>query len=236
MDHLNSLSDDELRQRLRQHGFANLPITSTTRQVLIKKLRNHLNSEQAKLKQATSFVTRYSSDEDASDQETKRKHRGTMPPPKTNTKRISVLPKPSITKISPRSQSVYVSPVVRHMQNDSEDDNEHETNNLNSSFSNSYGSSTNNRSYTLGPRTSSISYPASSPSFISSYDRSNHSSVSKSREPSTTNGHSADLFTDYSQGLSTHYRRSAISTPSRKNIIVIIICDQNSSNLIDFVI
>lgn len=227
MDHLNSLSDDELRQRLRQHGFPNLPITSTTRKVLIKKLRNHLNNEQAKLKHATSFVTRYSSDEDASDQETKRYQRATMPPPKTNTKRFPT--SPPTTKISPRSQSVYVSPVVRHIHTDSDDDVDHEANNLNKSFSNSYSSSTNNRSYTLGPRTASSLYPASSQSFISAYDRSNHTGISHTREPaSTSNGHSADLFTDYSQGLSTHYRRSAISTPSRKNILLLSIATKTN--------
>lgn len=218
MDHLNSLSDNELRQRLLQYGFPNLPITDTTRKVLIKKLRNHMDSEQAKLKQATSFATRYSSDEDTSDKETKRHQRTTMPPPKTNRKTIST---PTITNISPRSQSVYVSPVVRHMNTDSEDDNDHATtatNSLNSSFSNPYGSSSNNRSYTLG-RTSSVLYPTTttSQSFISGYDRSNTSSVSQSREqPATSNGHSNDLFSDYSRGLSTH-RRSAISTSSRKS-------------------
>lgn len=217
MDHLNSLSDNELRQRLRQYGFPNLPITSTTRKVLIKKLRNHMNSEQVKLRQATSFVTRYSSDEDASDQDTKRNQRATMPPPKTNNKRfLSSQP----TKVSPRSQSVYVSPVVRH--NDSEDDVDNESNNLNTSFSSAYSSSTNNRSYTLGPRTASSLYPASSQSFISGYDRSNHGGISKSRDQTaTSNGHSDGLFTDYSHGLSSQYRRSALSTSSRKTFFLI---------------
>lgn len=211
MDHLNSLSDHELRQRLLQCGFPKIPITDTTRKVLIKKLRNHMDTERAKLKQATSFATRYSSDEDNSDKETKRHQRTTMPPPKTNRKLMSA---PTITNLSPRSQSVYVSPVVRHMNTDSEDDNDHATtatNRLNSSFSSPYSSSLNNRSYPLGR------YPATtSPSFSSGFDRSNTSSVSQSREQAaTSNGHSDDLFSDYSRGLSTH-RRSAISTSSRK--------------------
>lgn len=67
MDELNSLSNEELKYRLTQFGFPNLPVTSTTRKVLIKKLRNHMENEKSKLKRETSYVTRYSSDEDQSD-------------------------------------------------------------------------------------------------------------------------------------------------------------------------
>lgn len=207
MDYLNSLSDQELRHRLVQYGFANPPITSTTRKVLIKKLRNHMENEQAKLKQATTKLTRYSSDEDTSDHETKRHQRATMPPPKMSRKPINP---PTITKISPRSQSVYVSPVVRHKNTDSEDDTDHvissSTNNLNSSFSNARSIPTNNRSFTLG-RTSTALYPTTSSSFIRGFDRSNNTSLIQSRESTTTsNGHGDDLF----------YRRSALSTSTRE--------------------
>lgn len=68
MEDLNALSNDELRYRLMQFGFPNLPVTSTTRKVLIKKLRNHLENEKSKLKRNTSYATRYSSDEDLSSQ------------------------------------------------------------------------------------------------------------------------------------------------------------------------
>lgn len=67
MDELNSLSNEDLKYRLTQFGFPNLPVTSTTRKVLIKKLRNHLENEKSKLKRDTSYATRYSSDEDHSD-------------------------------------------------------------------------------------------------------------------------------------------------------------------------
>lgn len=213
MDHLNSLSDQQLRQRLLQYGFANLPITSTTRSILIKKLRNHMDSEQAKLKQATSYVTRYSSDEDNSDKETKRHQRTTMPPPKTNRKSTNP---PTITpKVSPRSQSVYVSPVVRHLNTDSEDDADQAANNLNSSFSARSSSSENNRSFTRA-RTSTLSYPMASRSFVSGYDRSRNTSLSQAREhTATSNGHGNDLTFD-SPGLLTHYPRSALSTSLRK--------------------
>lgn len=208
MDHLNALSDNELRQRLLQYGFPNIPITKHTRKVLIKKLRNHIDSEQAKLKQATSYVTRYSSDEDTSDHETKRQQRATMPPPKTNKKSMNP---PPITKISPRSQSVYVSPVVRHINTDSEDDTDvghattTSTSSLNSSFSNAHGSSPNNRSYTRG-RTSTLIYPTTSTSFTRGFDRSYNTSLTQSRDHTTTsNGHGDDL----------SYRRSALDTSSR---------------------
>lgn len=215
MDHLNSLSDQELRQRLLQYGFPNLPITSTTRSTLIKKLRMHMDNENAKLRQATSYVTRYSSDEEASDRESKRRQRATMPPPKTNRKLTTVTPSsPStISNLSPRSQSVYVSPVVRHHVNtDSEDDNNGATGShtFSSSYSNVPNSSKNNRSYTRG-RTAQ--------SFIAGYDRPINASLSKSREHTTTsNGHNDDLFSDYSHGLSTHYPRSTLSSSTRKYI------------------
>ncbi|XP_039446467.1 uncharacterized protein LOC120425904 isoform X2 [Culex pipiens pallens] len=65
MDNLDLLSDDELRLRLMQYGFQNLPITSNTRKLLIKKLRNHMESEKGKLRRETSYATRYSSGEES---------------------------------------------------------------------------------------------------------------------------------------------------------------------------
>lgn len=66
MDNLDQLSDDELRRRLLQFGFPNLPVTSTTRKILIKKLRNYMDTERSKLRRETTHATRYSSDEDGS--------------------------------------------------------------------------------------------------------------------------------------------------------------------------
>lgn len=60
MDNLELLSDDDLKRRLLQYGFPNLPITSTTRKVLIKKLRNFMNTETAKLRRDAKYATRYS--------------------------------------------------------------------------------------------------------------------------------------------------------------------------------
>ncbi|XP_065082075.1 inner nuclear membrane protein Man1 [Ochlerotatus camptorhynchus] len=65
MDNLDLLTDDELRHRLIQYGFQNLPITGSTRKLLIKKLRNHMEKEKGKLRRDTSFATRYSSGEES---------------------------------------------------------------------------------------------------------------------------------------------------------------------------
>ncbi|XP_055839451.1 inner nuclear membrane protein Man1 [Episyrphus balteatus] len=65
MEDLEKLTDSELRHRLLQYGFPNMPVTETTRKILIKKLRNHLTNEKAKLKRQTNYVTRYSSDEES---------------------------------------------------------------------------------------------------------------------------------------------------------------------------
>lgn len=65
MDNLELLSDDELRRRLLQYGFANLPITETTRKTLIKKLGNHLASTNNNLRKTSSIATRYSSGEES---------------------------------------------------------------------------------------------------------------------------------------------------------------------------
>uniref|UniRef100_A0A182QEH4 LEM domain-containing protein n=1 Tax=Anopheles farauti TaxID=69004 RepID=A0A182QEH4_9DIPT len=65
MDNLEQLADDELRLRLVQYGFPNLPVTSTTRKILIKKLRHHIDSEKQKLRRESSKAARYSSGEES---------------------------------------------------------------------------------------------------------------------------------------------------------------------------
>ncbi|XP_053688675.1 inner nuclear membrane protein Man1 [Sabethes cyaneus] len=91
MDNLELLSDDELRLRLMQYGFQNLPVTSHTRKLLIKKLRNLMDNEKGKLRRETSYATRYSSGEESDGERrtgTRRattsgasSARTTMPPP-----------------------------------------------------------------------------------------------------------------------------------------------------------
>ncbi|XP_052898868.1 uncharacterized protein LOC128305458 [Anopheles moucheti] len=65
MDNLDQLADDELRLRLVQYGFPNLPVTTTTRKILIKKLRHHIDSENQKLRRESSKAARYSSGEES---------------------------------------------------------------------------------------------------------------------------------------------------------------------------
>ncbi|XP_049545090.1 otefin [Anopheles darlingi] len=67
---LDELTNEELRLQLLKHGMANLPVTSTTRKVLLKKLKNHLETSTgtpAKGRRETINVARYSSDEDSSE-------------------------------------------------------------------------------------------------------------------------------------------------------------------------
>ncbi|XP_053672663.1 inner nuclear membrane protein Man1 [Anopheles nili] len=65
MDNLDQLADDELRLRLMQSGFPNLPVTYTTRNILIKKLRHHIESENQKMRRESSKAARYSSGEES---------------------------------------------------------------------------------------------------------------------------------------------------------------------------
>lgn len=66
MEDLNELSNEELQYRLAQFGVPNIPVTSTTRKILLKRLRNLIDSEKSKLRRDTEYATRYSSDEDVS--------------------------------------------------------------------------------------------------------------------------------------------------------------------------
>lgn len=135
MDNLESMSDDELRLRLRMNGFPNLPITLTTRKTLIKKLRNHLANNANSLRKTTSIVTQFSSGEESDATDTNNKNtaivkakrtrmtisgiqggKEEMPPPfsVSSSPVLSIFNRSSIGKKS----SVYVSPVII----DSEDD------------------------------------------------------------------------------------------------------------------
>lgn len=133
MENLDTLSDDELRRRLMQFGFPNLPVTSTTRKILVKKLRNYMETEKSKLRRETTFATRYSSDEEASDREKPGGRRGRatiatvsqtnnfsgMPPPK----RIStVSSRPAKPTLSPRRTAYVPPPIHRHQDTDEDSD------------------------------------------------------------------------------------------------------------------
>lgn len=115
MDNLEFLSDSELRLRLIQFGFPNLPVTATTRKLLIKKLRMHTENQKFQLRRETSYATRYSSGEESDNDIRKRKNRATvsgipqatrMAPPATN-----VRPKRSVFAGTPPRNERVVTPV-----------------------------------------------------------------------------------------------------------------------------
>lgn len=72
MEEIDQLSDDQLRRRLAQYGFANLPVTDTTRKVLVKKLKNAIGNETAKNRRETVAVSKFSSDEEPEKEDAKR--------------------------------------------------------------------------------------------------------------------------------------------------------------------
>lgn len=68
------MSNDELRQKMEEFGLPNVPITASTRNILIKRLHNHLNGGAAtgkasaaanKARRETMHVVKYSSDEES---------------------------------------------------------------------------------------------------------------------------------------------------------------------------
>ncbi|XP_053676404.1 otefin-like [Anopheles nili] len=63
-DKFDDMSNDQLRLKLLEYGLANMPVTSTTRKVLIKKLRNQISNGAGKARRETIHITKYSSDED----------------------------------------------------------------------------------------------------------------------------------------------------------------------------
>lgn len=149
---LNSLSNEDLKYRLTQYGFPNLPVTNTTRKLFIKKLKNHLEDEKSKLRRDTAYATRYSSDEDLTqtDKERQTKKRGALPrstiagvPQQSKYFRTDSMPAPAPSILSPisvkRNQttawgtkspslsqssktSVYVSPLIQSGGSESDDD------------------------------------------------------------------------------------------------------------------
>lgn len=95
MDNLEDLSNDALRLRLLEYGFANMPVTITTRNVLIKKLRNAMDASKAKTRRETVSVTKYSSEESGSETEVKK-------PTKATANRRATIAAASATKKEPR--------------------------------------------------------------------------------------------------------------------------------------
>lgn len=136
MEDLNELSNDELQYRLAQFGAPTLPVTATTRKVLIKRLRNLIDTEKNKLRRDTDNATRYSSDEDVDAKHTpKSRARSTISPKSVGKSNAtaslsstyrgrSQMPPPSLAAAASISRalphkktnnsSVYISPLIQH--------------------------------------------------------------------------------------------------------------------------
>lgn len=94
MDQLELLSNDQLRIRLLEYGFPNLPVTQTTRKVLMKKLRNAVDGQKTKARRETIAVAKFSSDEEASDASQDKKNK------KPTNRRATIAPVEKITSTS----------------------------------------------------------------------------------------------------------------------------------------
>lgn len=201
MDNLEFLSDSELRLRLIQFGFPNLPVTATTRKLLIKKLRMHTENQKSQLRRETSYATRYSSGEESDNNEIKKR--------KNQRATVSGIPQttrmaPPATTVRPPKRSVFAGTPPRNERvitpvrytNISASESEEETDNNNSRQSpariSPYSSITSRLSNQNSPAADYIDsiirkrYPNSSPT--SSYTPPSTASPPL-RDTTNTNGH-----------------------------------------------
>uniref|UniRef100_U5EXI0 Putative otefin n=1 Tax=Corethrella appendiculata TaxID=1370023 RepID=U5EXI0_9DIPT len=65
MTEFENLTNEQLRLKLLEYGFSNMPVTQTTRKVLLKKLNNFVDGEKSKLRRETIHITKYSSDDES---------------------------------------------------------------------------------------------------------------------------------------------------------------------------
>uniref|UniRef100_A0A336KGC3 CSON001752 protein n=1 Tax=Culicoides sonorensis TaxID=179676 RepID=A0A336KGC3_CULSO len=108
MDNLEALSDEELRLRLLQYGFPNLPVTVSTRRVLIKKLRNCITKERGKVRNDSSMATSFSSEDDSdTDTSVKRRSRNSSGSNHHQKKDGFAIPSLPVSGSSPSSMGIY---------------------------------------------------------------------------------------------------------------------------------
>ncbi|KAK9892498.1 hypothetical protein WA026_020488 [Henosepilachna vigintioctopunctata] len=96
MVNVDNLSDSELRTKLMEYGFPALPITSTTRKVMVKKLKLLMENKSSANPDSRRSLGKYSSEDD-SDNEVKvakTKRRATMAAPPI----VPPQPKPTLKK------------------------------------------------------------------------------------------------------------------------------------------
>lgn len=82
MDKFDALSNNELRDELKSRGLGNFPVTDTTRNALVKKLRNAVNGTTAKpvknrRETMNAVAKRSSPDESESDADAKKLNKST---------------------------------------------------------------------------------------------------------------------------------------------------------------
>lgn len=65
MDNLNELTNEQLHHRLLQYGMANIPVTTSTRNVLIKRLRHTMDMANNKTRRETIHVSKLSSEDES---------------------------------------------------------------------------------------------------------------------------------------------------------------------------
>lgn len=203
MDNLDLLSDDELRLRLMQYGFQNLPITSNTRKLLIKKLRNHMESEKGKLRRETSYATRYSSGEESDGGTGERRGSGRRSTTSASagnsrmTTTTTTMPPPPARPVSKRTSAISSSssPITNNNNN-----------NVNS-YSNNNSSNSHNKSLSPGSSRSSVYI---SPVIINDSEEEDYSGGLR------TAGRGFGTSTPSASAL---FRRTTSSTPQSRNTI-----------------
>ncbi|KAK4878372.1 hypothetical protein RN001_010878 [Aquatica leii] len=105
MADINSLTDAELRTKLVEYGFPIMPITGTTRKVLVKKLKILMENKN----DGRRSLGRYSSEEESDNEVTTKNRRVTMPAPSLQTRagRSSmILKNESKVKVTPPKETV----------------------------------------------------------------------------------------------------------------------------------
>jgi hypothetical protein len=73
MENLESLSDVQLLSKCVEYGLPKLPITDTTRKVIIKKLKVKMEDQKVKSRRETVAITKFSSDEELFEEKPKSK-------------------------------------------------------------------------------------------------------------------------------------------------------------------
>lgn len=133
MDKFDELSNSELREQLKAHNLGNFPVTDTTRNALIKKLRNAVNgpAKPVKVRRETLGVVKHSAAEESesetkigSNVENRRKTLQVGPSVSTNSTSIKTTGKPieDTSSAYKRRYTSYMSTVQNTHAADSSDD------------------------------------------------------------------------------------------------------------------